>query len=374
MLICPNCDKPLKKGRRPHGFIWGCQRCGGRAAPLALLRRSIDKNAIDRMWQRVVAIDGVEGKACPICTKRMVQFQLKVVDVDWKLDLCKPCQLFWFDEGEYDDLPGVPPPAPAPDLNIAFTKKAREALAISKLQQIRDHIRDFQIAPEEHWKFIPAVMGVPIEFDSDHLRFWPWVTWVLFLSFVTVFGLTITNLDQAIGSYGFVPQDAFRLGGLTLVTSFFIHGSLFHLIGNAYFLLVFGDNVEDYVGKWLFGLLLLSGTLLGVFIHGLFDPNPEIPTIGASAGVSGVLVFYALQFPRIRMGIVIYWRWFRIPVTALLALWAALQVVLAYYQLTGVTNVSALAHIGGALAGLTFWYSLNQWYKKPPKKNESYTR
>ena len=364
MFVCPNCDKPLNKGRHPHGVIWGCKRCGGRAASLSMLRKTINKKTINQIWLRASSGAGREGKSCPSCTKRMAQFTPNIPGVHWKLDSCKPCQMFWFDAGEFEDLPAIPPPPPKPNPNEGVSMEAREAIARMKLMEIREHIKDFQTVPEEHWKFIPALFMLPVEFDTNPLRHLPWMTWMIFASIVVVFIQTASNLDAIVGSYGFIPLDAFRYAGLTMITSFFLHGSLFHLLGNAYFLLIFGDNVEDYVGKWLFGALVLCSTLLGACIHGVFDPHPDIPSIGASAGISGILVFYAMQFPRIRMGILIYFRWLRIPVTSLLICWVVLQCFGTLYQITGASKVSALAHLGGAAAGLIFWYSLNYFHQK----------
>ncbi|MDP8246088.1 MAG: rhomboid family intramembrane serine protease [Candidatus Hinthialibacter antarcticus] len=364
MLVCPNCNKELKKGRHPHGVIWGCKHCGGRAASLSLLRKSIDKKTINQIWLRASNGVGVEGKRCPSCTKRMAQFTPNIPGVHWKLDCCEPCQMFWFDAGEFEDMPGIPPPPPAPDPNEGVPEKAREAMARIQLKHIKDDADNRQTSPEEGWKFIPAILMLPVEFDTNPLHHWPWLTWLIFASIILVFAQTVSNLGPIVDSYGFLPLDAFRLAGLTVITSFFLHGSLLHLLGNAYFLLIFGDNVEDYVGKWLFGCLILCSILLGTCVHALFDPNPDIPSIGASAGISGILAFYAMQFPRIRVGILVYFHWARIPVMKMLIVWFVLQYIGALYQIAGASKVSALAHLGGAVAGLAFWYFLNYFHQK----------
>ena len=82
------------------------------------------------------------------------------------------------------------------------------------------------------------------------------------------------------------------------MTSFFIHGSLLHLVGNVYFLMVFGDNVENDIGRWRYAALLLAATLAGGFLHIALDVRPLIPCVGASGGIAGVLTYYALRFPR----------------------------------------------------------------------------
>ena len=83
------------------------------------------------------------------------------------------------------------------------------------------------------------------------------------------------------------------------------------------------------------------------------------PSIGASGGISGIIAFYALEFPRARLGFLLryYWRfgWIQIPVWAAFALWILLQFFGVYAQVAGFSNVSALAHLGGTAVGLFFW-------------------
>ncbi len=91
----------------------------------------------------------------------------------------------------------------------------------------------------------------------------------------------------------------------------------------------------------------------------LGEPRSEIPCVGASGGISGIIVYYALQFPNARLGIVLrYWyifRWFYSPAYFALVCWLGLQALTAYLHFSGATNVSALAHLGGATAGLIAW-------------------
>lgn len=94
-------------------------------------------------------------------------------------------------------------------------------------------------------------------------------------------------------------------------------------------------------------------------MHLLAEPASRIPCIGASGGISGVIVFYALQFPRARLGFLFrcYWRfhWVQMPAWFALLLWLLLQSVTVMMQLGGFSNVAATAHLGGAAAGFLFW-------------------
>jgi membrane associated rhomboid family serine protease len=180
--------------------------------------------------------------------------------------------------------------------------------------------------------------------------------------------LAFFNLDAAIDSFGFVPAQAFRYGGLTILTSFLLHGGILHLIGNLYFLLIFGDNVEDYLGWRKYLLLILAATITGDCVHLLVASGSTTPCVGASGGISGVIVFYALQFPRARLGFLVrlYWqfRWLQIPAWGALILWLLMQSFGVVMQLSGFSNVASTAHLGGSAAGLLLWL----WWRKAERQ------
>jgi membrane associated rhomboid family serine protease len=273
------------------------------------------------------------------------------------VDVCRSCQLVWFDAREYEQIP----PAPAavePDL----PPRAREILAAARAEA--DAARPDRPfgweAPEQLWKYLPAVLGMPVEYDRQTFRSVPWLTWTL-AAFITAFSLrALGKLEYAVQQFGLIPAQWGRHFGLTFVTSFLLHGNVFHLLSNMYFLLVFGDNVEDVLGKGRYLALVLLAAGVGDVAHIVLDPRSDVPLIGASGGISGIIAFYALQFPRARLGVlfrlfIVYFRWVRVPASAYVAFWILLQVVGAYLQLTGATSVSAVAHLGGALAGVTLW-------------------
>lgn len=132
-----------------------------------------------------------------------------------------------------------------------------------------------------------------------------------------------------------------------------------HLLSNAYFLLLFGDDVEDYLGRGRYLLVLLLATVAGGVLHTLGHPNSSIPVIGASAGISGILVFYGLQYPRAQLGFLILYffifRWIRLRAWTYVFFGIVLQSIGAVQQLAGLTQVSFLGHLGGATIGFLFW-------------------
>src|SRR6185503_12833882 len=170
------------------------------------------------------------------------------------------------------------------------------------------------------------------------------------------------NLQQAVENLGFVPNEAVRAGGSTLITSFFLHGGILHLVSNLYFLVIFGAAVEEALGKWLWLMLVMLAALIGDVAHFLSDPASNVPCIGASGGISGLIAFYALRFPKARLNFMYWFRWFQLPAWAAFVFWVMLQSLQGLISLGGGrSRVANFAHLGGALAGVLFWF---RWKKQ----------
>ncbi|NLB69194.1 MAG: rhomboid family intramembrane serine protease [Lentisphaerae bacterium] len=276
------------------------------------------------------------------------------------LDVCTVCQFVWFDYGEYAALPSLPKTTTWED---TLPQEAREKIALMEVEAISKKYRGSHIEenePDVWWQWIPAILGMPIERDTEGVRSIPWVTWLTAGLIILTSVFAFSNLPASIQKFGLIPAEVGRYGGLTLLTSFLIHGGVIHLVGNVYFLLIFGDNVEDWLGKWRFFLLLLCATLIGDLAHIWGNAHDTIPCIGASGGISGVIAFYALKFPRARLSFLIrfYWRfrWISLSAYKMFFFWVLIQFLGARNQLSGLSSVSSLAHLGGMSAGLIFWF------------------
>lgn len=153
-------------------------------------------------------------------------------------------------------------------------------------------------------------------------------------------------------AYGFVPAQFFAAPLAewpTLFTSMFLHGGIAHLVGNMWFLWVFGDNVEDRLGHGRFLLFYLLGGAGAALAQGLVSFGSDGPMIGASGAISAVLGAYIVLYPRAL--IVSLLGFFPIPIPALiyLGLWFLLQF---YQSFSGVPGVAFWAHIGGFVVGM----------------------
>ena len=194
-----------------------------------------------------------------------------------------------------------------------------------------------------------------------------YVTLGLVVACTVAFLLQISGGEQSYqrGLYGFGIVPAVLAGGaelepglavvpsyLTLVTSLFLHGDFMHLLGNMLFLWVFGDNIEDSMGHRRFLVFfLVCGVIAGVG-HVLSDPASELPTIGASGAVSGVIGAYIVLHPKVKVWVLAFvWMPLKLPAYVVLGLWALLQFVNPLLGDGEASNVAWWAHIAGFAAG-----------------------
>lgn len=143
----------------------------------------------------------------------------------------------------------------------------------------------------------------------------------------------------------------------TLFTSMFVHGGLFHLGGNMLYLWIFGDNVEDRIGRLKFLIFYLLSGLAGAAAQIWADPVSKIPMVGASGAISGVLGAYLFLFPHARVLTLIplgfFYRVAEIPALIVLGFWIIVQILNGAMTLgVQVGGVAWLAHVGGFVAGL----------------------
>src|SRR4051794_21624432 len=166
-----------------------------------------------------------------------------------------------------------------------------------------------------------------------------------------------------IANYGVVPD---RLHYSAMITSMFLHGGWMHLIGNMWFLWIFGDNVEDVLGHVKYFAFYIACGVAAAFIHILVNSDSRIPTIGASGAIAGVMGAYLVKFPRSRIvtliPIIIFFTTMEVPAAFMLVYWFIIQVFQGVGSV-GYSNVSSggvawFAHVGGFVTGMVLVYVL----------------
>jgi len=208
---------------------------------------------------------------------------------------------------------------------------------------------------------------LPLHDDSPRVLIQqPWGTWGLIAACTLVFFLqaSMTPIEGArlIFGLGLIPATVTGEGRLepdlvlvpawaTLVSAIFLHGGWMHLIANMLYLWVFGDNVEDAMGHWRFlAFYLLCGVIAGL-AQIAADPGSEIPTVGASGAISGVLGAYLILHPKSRVLVPIIVIPLYLPAWALLIFWIGFQIFSAAANGPVGGGVAWWEHIGGFAAG-----------------------
>jgi membrane associated rhomboid family serine protease len=228
-------------------------------------------------------------------------------------------------------------------------------------------------------------MFIPLRDDNPTARF-PFVTVFFIVLNVSVFliqAFSSQGLQYYVYKMGAIPYEITHLKTLllvssgsgepllrlspplTLIVSMFMHGGLFHLVFNMLYLWIFGNNIEDFLGPVRFVLFYMLAGLGASLTHIVFNPNSQVPMIGASGAIAGVLGAYLILYPQARVLTLVFLFFFirivPIPAALVLGLWFLLQVL----NVGGGGGVAWFAHIGGFLIGIALIKLFAQ--KRSPK-------
>ena len=185
---------------------------------------------------------------------------------------------------------------------------------------------------------------------------------------MVVFGFqsTLDSVEgvQLIRQWGLVPYyiSELRLDSVsTLFTSMFLHDGWVHLVSNMWFLHIFGDNVEDVCGRWRFLVFYLMCGLAAGLAHTLSDSQSQLPMVGASGCIAGVMAAYLVFFPNSKI-VAFALLLVRVPAVFFIVFWFVLQVLLGFGSLQQFSGegVAVFAHIGGFLMGLYLLIQVRQ--------------
>ncbi|MEN3035401.1 MAG: rhomboid family intramembrane serine protease [Candidatus Methanosuratincola sp.] len=186
--------------------------------------------------------------------------------------------------------------------------------------------------------------------DVVERRTFPYITLLLVGANAIAFAVSLFDFEGMIYSYGFIPA---RPSVLTAFTCMFLHAGVDHIFGNMWFLLTFGDNVEDRFGHMKFLLFYLASGFVATYVNYLVDPSSMIPAVGASGAISGVMGAYVVLFPRAKVHTLLGFYITALPAFAMLGFWFILQLFFGASSLFGGdgSGIAYWAHIGGFVAG-----------------------
>lgn len=193
----------------------------------------------------------------------------------------------------------------------------------------------------------------------------------LVLTNILVYGLTTAQadtLDDKVDLYwnwGFRPADP---SPMTFVSSLFLHASPVHLIGNMLFLWIFGVNVEWCLGRVGFLAVYLLSGIAGDAATWVADPSSEMPAVGASGAISGVLGVYLIAFPKYRVKL-LFWMFhvavFSVPAWSIIGFWFVVNDLWPLVQSTAVGDgIGHMAHLGGFAFGALSAFAIRRWTRR----------
>lgn len=227
---------------------------------------------------------------------------------------------------------------------------------------------------------------IPIR-DTVPSRTYPVVTIGLIAvnSIVFLYELSLgSRLSGFVATFGLVPARYFHLGEigaspigrfLPFFTSMFLHGGWFHVIGNMWYLWIFGDNVEDRMGHVKYIIFYILCGLAAGFAHLFTNSRSGIPTVGASGAIAGVMGAYFILYPRARVWtlipLFIFVQFVELPAFIFLGFWILMQFLIGTFSMTLSSSqggVAWWAHIGGFAAGVILVFIFRKRKKRLPKR------
>ena len=199
---------------------------------------------------------------------------------------------------------------------------------------------------------------LPTGDDNSSRRTTPIVTYILIALNVLFFVVELSGGDAFITQWAFVPNRFLANPATdfpTLFTSMFMHAGLLHIGGNMLYLWIFGDNVEDRFGHVKFSIFYLLCGLAATAAQLVFSLDSNIPNLGASGAIAGVLGAYILLFPKAKVSVLQGQRVVPVPALIVIGLWFVLQLFSGIGSIASTSDtggVAYMAHIGGFIAGL----------------------
>lgn len=218
---------------------------------------------------------------------------------------------------------------------------------------------------------------IPIA-DESPRRYIPVINYLLIILNIVIFfyqPIDLQGKQLFFNSFGLVPSHITNPSGDfyiygTVFTSMFIHGDIMHLLGNLLYLWIFGDNIEYVLGHLRYFVFYIVVGVGAALMQVVFFPESQIPMVGASGAISGVLGAYLLKFPLNRVSIlfffIIFIKVIKVPAIIAISLWILFQVYNVYFsgmENLGQGGVAWFAHIGGFVSGFIL-IKLFEWYPK----------
>ncbi|MBE0535769.1 MAG: rhomboid family intramembrane serine protease [Phycisphaerae bacterium] len=353
-MNCPVCGSKMTKARIGDIAVETCPSCDGiwfePGAFLPVAQALADKtnSTADLTFlfkpRQVQEAISDTRRLCPRCTVSLRNFNYGY-DSNILLDKCPQCGGVWTDRGEIRQVAA----------HLKGDPRVEEiGRDLMKRQVYLDKIAEKPQPLSPLMFYLPHFL--PIGDDLRRQRF-PVLTLGVIVLCGLVFGLTTHDFSSsrmAFRTWGHTPAECFSA---TLFTSMFLHANIIHLLGNMYFLWLFGNRIEDRLGRVWFVPFYIAAGLAGSFAHAVMNFSSTAPSIGASGAVSGLMGAYMVFYPRANVKLFVWGNITEVTAVFYLGIWFTLQVANGLLYGTGeISSVAWFAHIGGFSFGAAAAY------------------
>jgi membrane associated rhomboid family serine protease/Zn-finger nucleic acid-binding protein len=333
--FCPRCTYPLTSISKGEVELDHCNRCKGNFFDPGEIGATFGGFTDPEKWveTHVATSLGRSKLGCPAGHEHLQAFRVSFEKKEVEVDVCPDCKGLWLDATEGKQLQEI----------LVAEQDAKQAAEVS--------------AGGAKTYLFQLFTGFPIEvYNPVRRRPVLLLTLMTFLVFIFVGQMAVGR--EIVIAFCLIPQ-AFWAGEQLwgLLTHTFLHGGLFHLLGNIYFLYIFGDNIEDTLGKNGLVLVLVVSALVGGALHAATHPQSPIPVLGASSAVSGVIGAYLVLFPRVKVWVVFFFVRFKLGVLWYFGIWVFFNCLNAF---RGVPGIAWFGHIGGFAAGVAVAYAVRK--------------
>lgn len=369
--ICPRCNSFLDLTLRSKVRFYICKNGCGEAISVIALRNMADPKLITKAWMESVHSNSNVKIKCPHCFGQMSSVKTQLMRSNVELDICRSCMFFWLDHAEVNVLPIKKDIEDIQEKNRNYAEREfAKFVVLNKTENLDSYVES--AGKNNGVDYLFSIFGLPVESDYESLKLKPFLTWfiifcVLVASLVsfknpTFFDFLVLNSSSSYLSI--VRQSVF---------SFFIQNGYINLFINIYFLWIFGDNVEDELGRKNYLLLILTSFLISTLGY-KYSLNGTGNFIGAGVVISAIVVFYILRFPhkhfimRILSIHTLFYRKklfmnFKISAKFLALIFLAKELINYFYLKNTISPAANLSYFLGLLVGICFYIYFS------PKKN-----
>lgn len=382
-LKCPDCAVLMVPFSCEKAVIDKCPQCSGiwfDHREIGVFKQSLGKFDYSEFKLDVESTTPsvYQISHCPRCSNEALNEVVYTYNSKVKTHKCEKCQGLWLPLQQLVNLVEMTRVGQLIEPHLQglaeeIQKSRNNSAFYSGLKNLGDTLNSRGPHPYSSWRWSYTRAMIPIIlplYDSLERNIFPLVTVGLIITNVVIFYSKTIAFQTPMHAYIDFALIPAYLGDSsswkTLFSHMFFHANNLHLIGNMFFLWLFGDNVEESMGTVrFFALYILTGIVAGG-THVLCFPDSTLPMIGASGAVSGILGSYLVLHPRASISTFMLYTVVELPAWFLLSAWFLMQVLFANIPL--LNRVAWEAHIGGFIAGIIFTYFLK--YLQKIIKNE----